>query len=212
MILRDLPILVTGFNRPKLLVNVLEQLENLEQQNVWFALDGPRVGNKSDQQLTKECFALISRSSLYSSQRSLIRPVNYGCKYGMADAITWFFQNNPRGVIIEDDLIFGKDFLQFCLVNLDKFHNNNAIGSITGYMPINIKIPQTSKINLNVSHPFFSAWGWASWADRWAKYDVELKNWRKKMSILQIIMHHGPNNPRYWIRRFNELEIGRAHV
>ena len=66
-------------------------------------------------------------------------------------------------LIIEDDLIFGRDFLQFCLVNLDKFKNNNAIGSITGYMPINIQIPQTPNNYLNVSHPFFSAWGWASW-------------------------------------------------
>jgi hypothetical protein len=204
----EVPILVTGFNRPNLLDNVLESLSLLGQQNIWVALDGPRPGLNDDKISTRACLDILLKSPVYTKERSLIRTVNAGCKYGMAEAITWFFQNNEMGIVIEDDLTFERDFLEFCLWNLERYQFDNSVGSITGFMPVVVSPNQNGTIGTSVSHKYFSAWGWASWANRWSKYDVELRNWRGQLSPFQIYMKFALENPRYWIRRFDDLESG----
>ena len=155
-----IPILVTGYNRPELLERTLDRLQNLCATNVWVAIDGPKIGKLQDEIKVYQCQSLIEKYQSMIGNRTKLNSSNLGCKYGMSEAITWFFGNVSSGIVIEDDLVFGPNFINFVTAALDCYQHDANIGSVTGYMPLNLLLhPEYKKSNL-VSHPFFSAWGW----------------------------------------------------
>lgn len=209
---RDLPVLVTGFNRPELLNNVLSNIADIGMRNVWIVLDGPRPNNAQDLVLTKQCRLILETFESMLKNRVIVREENLGCKYGMASAITWFYQNNPLGVIIEDDLEFGRDFLAFQFEALQEFKSARSVGSVTGFLPIAEEINDSSLSSFKyLSHRYFCAWGWGSWSDRWRNYEVDIKNWRSQIHPLQLLGKFGYRNFRYWRKRFDELEAGKIN-
>lgn len=206
--LSSLPILVTGFNRPALLHDTLSRLRDFGQKNVWISIDGPRLIDVRQDQFTYQCREVAKQFRDISNGRVLIRENNLGCKYGMSDAISWFFANNSMGLVIEDDIVFQSDFLRFSHDSLTFFEDDMAIGSITGFMPIEIQLNPKYMHSKYVTHPFFSAWGWGSWSNRWAKYDLEMQSWRRELSFSKLVTKVKWKFPRYWSRRFDEISSG----
>lgn len=206
---RDLPVLVTGFNRPELLNNVLSRIGDIGMRNVWIVLDGPRPNYAQDWDLTKQCRLILETFESMLKNRVIVRDENLGCKYGMASAITWFYQNNPLGVIIEDDLDFRSDFLEFQFEALHEFESAKSVGSVTGFLPIVEEIKDSSLSSFKyLSHRYFCAWGWGSWSDRWRNYEVEVRSWRSQIHPLKLVSSFGIRHSRYWVRRFDQLEAG----
>ncbi len=206
--IEELPILVTGFNRPELLNNTLSLLKDFGQVNVWIVIDGPRLDDVREDERTYQCGEIAKRFKSIANGRILIREVNLGCKYGMYDAITWFFSHNPMGLVIEDDLVFRKDFIRFGYESLITFEMDESVGSITGFMPTKIERPSTHASARYLRHPFFSAWGWGSWSNRWQKYDLEMKSWRSQLSFFQLASRVKWKFPRYWAKRFDQMSNG----
>lgn len=206
--IEELPILVTGFNRPELLNNTLSLLREFGQLNVWIVIDGPRSIDVREDELTYRCREIAKQFESIAEGRILIRDTNLGCKYGMYEAINWFFSNNTKGLVIEDDLVFRRDFLKFGYESLNSFETDETVGSITGYMPIDIDSGLLQDSLRFVRHPFFSAWGWGSWSNRWQKYDLEMKSWRSELSFLRLASRVKWHSPRYWARRFDQMSKG----
>jgi len=209
---KELPVLVTGFNRPVLLDNTLISLRKFGHENVWIVIDGPRLLSDYQDDLTYRCREVAECFKNNSSGQVLIRQNNLGCKYGMSDAISWFFSHNSKGLVIEDDLIFREDFLRFGYESLNRFEGDESVGSITGFMPIQLSSINRYKLTKYIKHSFFSAWGWGSWSSRWQKYDVEMQSWREDLSFLELIVRVKGKFPRYWRRRFDELSRGELNT
>lgn len=97
-----------------------------------------------------------------------------GCKISVSRAITWFFENEDKGIILEDDCLPHLDFFNFCNSLLNKFEYNEKISVITG------NNFQDGHIRGEGSY-YFSRychiWGWASWRRAWKLYDLDLTFW-----------------------------------
>jgi hypothetical protein len=101
----------------------------------------------------------------------LFRDRNLGCKNNVSQAISWFFENESEGIVLEDDCRPTLDFLRFASVMLEKYRDDNRIGAICGFNCFNL---QTDK---NCSYHFsrhMDVWGWASWRRVWKDYTVEI--------------------------------------
>lgn len=203
-----LPILVTGFNRPQLLYSVLCKLEELQARNIWLFVDGPRSSEIADNKGVIACRKLASQFAKLVEDRVFFPNTNLGCKFGMYQAITWFFNHNSAGVVLEDDLTFEADFLAFVENNLNIYRDDLTVGSIAGYMPLTLSHRRDLSDQQAVRHPFFSAWGWGSWANRWGKIDIDMKHWRRDLSTLQLIRRTRCLSIPYWRRRFESLSRG----
>lgn len=211
MKVQDLPILVTGFNRPHLLENVLFRLSRLGMKNIWLCLDGPRAHVQRDIESYKKNKLLLSKYSSLFGSRVLEQPLNVGCKLNMNMGISWFFENNDYGVIIEDDIIFSDSLFEYQLENLKRFEADFSVGSITGFMPVDLQFTTFgSDSRFLVSHKYFCAWGWGSWATRWREYQADIPDWQSELSILSLIERVGVKNLRYWIRRLNQMQSGQV--
>jgi hypothetical protein len=206
--INDLPILVTGFNRPQLLTSVLTKLNDFSVQNVWLFVDGPRNTVSKDARAVQECRELQKRFHGIIQDRVFFPHENLGCKYGMYQAICWFFAHNQSGVVLEDDLVFESDLLYFLAEGLEHYQDDLSVGSVTGYMPLSLSSPDHLFGNTSVRHPFFSAWGWASWANRWRMMDIEMQYWKRSLNFYRLLERSHGLALRYWYRRFNQMEEG----
>jgi len=102
---------------------------------------------------------------------------NKGLANSIVDGVSEVLNKYGKVIVLEDDLIVSKDFLEYMNNALNFYENNKNIWSISGYGP---KLPCLEKYNddlyLSVRG---SSWGWATWKDRWDTIDWEVKDFDK---------------------------------
>lgn len=174
MVLRfdhEIPILVMGFNRPKMIGKLLRTLASFGVSDVWVAVDGPRNDVSSDDLSVAQSQALVRR--YFPKARTLFRSENLGCRRAVPDAIDWFFGENSKGIILEDDILPTETFLSFATEGLTLHEGSDNVWQISGrtYLPTYCSPPG----------PFLSRipniWGWATWRDKWNQYDRDLETY-----------------------------------
>ena len=172
------PILIMGFNRPEKLSQCLSAaIRHGEGRKIYIAIDGAREGNTEDLSKALQCIAVVddyqtSRQGIISKYSA----VNKGCKDGPIVAITWFFEQEQEGIILEDDCIASADFFPYCDDLLDRYRNDPQIWIVAGDNSAQLKF------NHEYSYTFAPEpliWGWATWSDRWSRYDAEMKGWKE---------------------------------
>jgi hypothetical protein len=85
----------------------------------------------------------------------------------ISSAITWFFENEEQGIILEDDILPHQDFFLYCDELLERYKNNPQIQLISGY---NFFFEgYSSPVSYYMSN-FLQIWGWASWRRVWQTY------------------------------------------
>lgn len=178
--LNKLPILILCYNKLDSLKTIISIIRKLKFTNIYISLDGPISSKDKDNLKVLNYINKIKKKNIYKIK---INKHNKGCKIAVYDGISWFFKKEKKGVILEEDCIPSKSFFNFCHILLDRFKNNKKIGHISGTNPI-------EKYGLNESY-FYShyggVWGWATWKNRWSKYDINMKGW-KGYSKLKLYM------------------------
>ncbi len=109
---------------------------------------------------------------------------NLGCKAAVSSAISWFFENEEQGIILEDDCLPTLSFFRFCDELLARYKEQERVMMISGWSALDFA-PNPSAHTLcpkaRLSEDYFFSkynhiWGWASWARAWAKYERESSN------------------------------------
>jgi hypothetical protein len=86
----------------------------------------------------------------------------------VSSAITWFFEHNDRGIILEEDCVPHPSFFRFCDELLEAYAHDDRIGAITG------NNFQRGRVRGSESYYFSRyphCWGWATWRRAWARFD-----------------------------------------
>lgn len=176
----DVPILLIVFNRPDKTRKILDEILKTKPARLYIASDAPRVNNISDEVLCNEVKLIIDYILLNTSCKvfTLFRENNLGCKVAVSSAITWFFEHEDFGIILEDDTLPNKSFFEFCEEMLVKYYHNHSVGMICGSNLI------ANTFQCDESY-FFSrytpVWGWATWKRAWNLYDVTIAKWNESI-------------------------------
>lgn len=169
------PVLLISFNRLDYVSKVFEQIKIAKPPRLYLASDGPRTTVESDKKEIEEVRNwLLNNIDWDCEVKTRFLEVNSGgCAYGVSSAVTWFFENEEDGIILEDDCVPSQSFFRYCEELLDKYKNEKKVWHITGYgyYP-NEKAKETYYFS-KIQH----CWGWASWADRWKYFDLDLKDY-----------------------------------
>lgn len=165
------PVLFIVFNRPDTTRKVFDRIREVKPSRLYIAADGPRAGRESDVAGCAAVRRIVQEVDWECEVKTLFSDENKGCKIAVSDAITWFFDNEPEGIILEDDCFPAYSFFFFCDQMLQRYRNDPRMFSITG----------TNKQKGGVwgdADYYFSRyvniWGWASWARAWKDYDRTL--------------------------------------
>lgn len=165
------PVLVIAFNRPAHTRQILEAVKNAKPTKIYLALDGPRSQNTNDEKSRQEILETFKSINWDCEVDTLIRTNNLGCKIGVSSAITWFFEHEEQGIILEDDCLPSTDFFGFCGDMLERYKGEESIMQING---VNYQHGQ----HRGSADYYFSriphVWGWATWRRAWKLYDIEM--------------------------------------
>ena len=102
------------------------------------------------------------------------------CNDSICSAIDQVFKEYTKIIIIEDDIITSKNFLNFMNMALDFYKFNLKIWNIVSYNPYKLEIEQ-GEYDSFITRSFMP-WGWGVWKDRWEMVDWD----RKREHLLEI--------------------------
>lgn len=183
----DTPVLFLIFNRLESTKLVFDSIRRAKPPRLYIASDGPRLNVDNELQVVNTVREFVLNNIDWDCEvTTLFRIKNKGCKYAVSEAITWFFEKEEQGIILEDDCLPSLSFFWFCESLLNKYKNDKRICHIGGTNPIDL--------NLESDEYYYSEynriWGWATWKRAWDKYDVEIKDWPeiKETKLLENIL------------------------
>ncbi|WP_186496819.1 nucleotide-diphospho-sugar transferase [Synechococcus sp. TAK9802] len=154
---------------------MVDALRKVKPRKIYIASDGAK-SNTKDIELVSKARQITELIDWDCELFTLYRPHNLGCKDAVSSAISWFFNCESSGIILEDDTIPAPDFFAYCQYMLEKYIDDKSIWMICGFNPKN----PTAITNQAFLSQNPSVWGWATWADRWKEFDLELRDWPTK--------------------------------
>lgn len=176
------PIVLFVYNRPYHTRRTLEALSKNElamQSDLFIFADGAKENASSEQLLQIEETRKVIREKQWCKNVEIIEsPKNKGLADSIIEGVTKIINQYGKIIVLEDDLLTGKYFLNYMNDALDKYKNEAKVWHITSWRdPI-----ATSNPNGSFFYPVMDCWGWATWADRWQHYKKDCAFFKKKFN------------------------------
>lgn len=188
-------VLLLAFNRPDTTARVFEAIRQARPARLYVAADGPRTSRANEAALCAEVRRIVTTVDWPCELRTLFREENLGCKRGVSSALDWFFSQEERGIVLEDDCLPSPSFFRFCEELLERFKDDRRVFSVQGtfFGPAHPPIPSYLFSKL------FHMWGWASWADRWKAVCIHEPD---VTAIRRALADEAWLGPNAWIRDY----------
>lgn len=200
------PVLFLVFNRPETTAQVFEAIRQAQPPRLYIASDGPREGRQGEAERVARVREIATAVDWPCQVKTLFREKNLGCKYAVSSGITWFFEYEEQGIILEDDCLPHPDFFAYCETLLERYAGDERVSVITGDNFQNgIKRGDGSYYFSRYNH----VWGWASWRRAWHFYDGDLSFWPEwKRSKSWSTEFPDRVERRYWEKVFDRMYVG----
>lgn len=167
-------VLFVIFKRPDFTQRVFDEIRKAQPKRLYVAADGPRADREGEAKFCEESCAIATAIDWDCEVKTLFRQENMGCKDAVSSAITWFFDNEEEGIILEDDCLPCNDFFRFCDAMLERYRYDTRIRHIGGAnLQHGQKYGTASYYYSNLTH----VWGWAGWRRVWLDYDKTLSRY-----------------------------------
>lgn len=165
------PIVLFAYNRPETTRNTIQALKNnyLAASSPLFLFSDGAKG-PHDYQAVIDTRKVLRSTSGFLSVELIESEFNLGLANSVISGVTRILAENASVIVIEDDLLTTKNFLDFMNQALDFYEPNEAVFSVGGY-----SLP----IDVGGCGDFYSAhrpssWGWGTWGSRWNVIDWQL--------------------------------------
>lgn len=193
----DVAVLFLVFNRPDHTQQVFDVIKKTRPTRFYIAADGHRSHIKGEKGIVNGVREMIlNQIDWECNVQTLFRDENLGCGLAVSGAIDWFFSQEEKGIILEDDCIPALSFFPFAESMLIKYADNQDVGTIGGF-----NMYSSSLLNNENSYSFIKfpvVWGWATWRRTWESYKFDISEYSK--SEVKSVVYRTTENPN--TRRF----------
>lgn len=172
------PIVVFGFNRPDAIRNMVSSLlqnEEAKYSDIYFFVDGPRIGKSGEREKVEEVKEFVKSVKGFNSLNYNFSDENKGLAASIIAGVSQVINQYGKAIVLEDDLVLMPNFLNYMNQGLDFYEDNEQVMSVCGHS-CKVKPPKGYPCDAY----FFtrsSSWGWGTWKDRWSNVDWELNDW-----------------------------------
>lgn len=157
------PIALFTYNRADKTQKAVESLlmnAEAKESDLFIFSDGAK--NEKAIEGVEENRKYIHSISGFKTITIIEREKNWGLANSLIAGITDVINKYGRVIVVEDDLILSPYFLKFMNDGLEKYKDNERVGTITGFVPpIEDPLPETFFLT------YFQCWGWATWKRAW---------------------------------------------
>lgn len=196
------------FNRLDTTLQVLEKIKRAKPARLYITADGPRTTREGEDLKCAETKAAVLAGIDWDCDlKTLFRDQNLGPKEAISSAITWFFETETEGIILEHDCLPADSFFRFCDVLLEKYRFDTRIWLISGNNLLKGKTwGEASYYFSNLTN----GWGWATWRRSWKDYDKDLSNYHETEVREQLQkIFDDPFIVDYWVKIFIDTQSGK---
>lgn len=158
------PVALFVFNRLERTIKTIEALRKARgahDTDLYVFCDGANE-YESDSQKSKvfEVREFIKSIRGFKTIQIFEHSLNLGLTNSIVNGLSFMLKNNTSVIVLEDDIVVGKDFLNFMNKALIRYENEPRIAAISGYsFPINEIKPYLTRTG--------SCWGWATYKRVW---------------------------------------------
>lgn len=165
---KNAPVIIFTYNRLEHTIKTINALSDnygAEETEVYIYSDGWR--NNEDSKKVQ-----LVRNYLYSLDKFkeihiVERKMNMGLADNIIDGITSIINEYGKVIVVEDDVVTSKWFLQYMNDALIKYESVNRVMAISGYLP-----PiETKGLTQSFFSEVFECWGWGTWARCWNEFE-----------------------------------------
>jgi hypothetical protein len=179
------PIVLFVYNRPwhtQQTIKALQKNELADQSDLVIYSDAYK--NDQDWSSVQQVRDYIKIIKGFKSVKVVEREDNWGLAKSIIAGVTEVVNQYGKIIVLEDDIVTSSTFLSLMNQALDRYRNEPKVWHISGW-----NYPIDSD---NLGDFFFwrvmNCWGWATWADRWAKYEKSPRKLINEWSAQQ--KHH----------------------
>ena len=178
------PVVLFVYNRPehtRQTVEALKQNIGAEETELYVFCDYPK--KESARELVEATRAYVKTITGFKQVHIAMRDENWGLAKSIINGVTEIVNRYGRIIVMEDDLVTSKYFLNYMNMGLERYEKEKQVFSITGFSHFpkgNKKLPESYFLK------FFSSWCWATWSDRWALFDPDATGWEKTKTDLEL--------------------------
>ena len=194
------PVALIIFNRPEPTAAVFAAIATARPKILLIISDGARPGRAGEAEKVAAVRAIVEAVDWPCDVRTNHAAVNMGCKLRVSSGIDWVFSQVDRAIILEDDCLPSPAFFRFAEEMLDRYAEDRRIYSISGS-----NFSDSQAADGHYFSNFALMWGWATWRDRWADYDVEPE---MPTAELRHMWWRQPISWLYWHKIFRKLTSG----
>lgn len=178
----NIPILFIIFKRDYTAIEVFKKIREIKPKKLYVAADGPR--DSQEKIRCDKTRKIINQVDWECELYCMFRDENLGCKYGPYTSISWFFEHEEEGIILEDDCVPDLTFFSFAKEMLEKYRYDGRVGMIAGHSEVSIPL-KTSYIFSR----FKACWGWATWKRAWKYMDIELQTYDYRNEVAPLMVY-----------------------
>lgn len=199
-----IPILFVIFKRKDVALRAFAQIKKVRPKQLYIACDGARPNVEGEAEMVEATRKAVLEAIDWDCEvHTRFQKSNLGCSMGVYTAINWLFDNEDRGIIIEDDCVMRDSFFPFVEEMLERYADDTRIGLVDGANYI-------EHINMPDSYVFSrykSTNGWATWRRAWQLMDMDM-SWRGTPYELSVIKNMGYKSKdiRYWYYRLKAVD------
>ena len=192
------------FKRPDTTRRVFDRIREAQPPRLYIAADGPRKDHVGESEKCQAARKVVEYIDWPCEVYRLYRDENLGCGVGPFTAITWFFEHEEQGIIIEDDILPHIDFFKYCDEMLDRYKDDESIQLIAGR---NSFYDDFQHEYSYYKSSLFHIWGWASWRRVWNTYqyntsEISFVFFKKKLNSRSLLK----KTNQYWMRIFERMQ------
>lgn len=196
------PVLFMIFKRPETTKRVFERIREVQPPRLYIAADGPRKDRKDEVDKCISTRKIVENIDWPCEVFRLYREENLGCGKGVSSAISWFFEHEEQGIIIEDDILPHVDFFNYCDEMLERYKDDEEIQLIAGTNYFYGGYPANVSYYLSC---FMSIWGWASWRRVWETYEFDVNKLDASRIRKQLYKMLPQKCARFYMNIFHEM-------
>jgi hypothetical protein len=177
------PVVLFVYNRPIHTKKVLDALSKCKESKntILYIFSDGQVSNATQDLLKKinDVRNLITNEKRFLKVITIFSDTNKGLAESVIYGISFVLNQHSKIIVLEDDLVVSRYFLEYMNDGLSIYASNSTIGSICAYWEDSIEPSKGQKYFLLNGG---DCWGWATWSDRWSVFERNAE--KIKMQLL----------------------------
>lgn len=202
------PIVLFVYNRPDHVRETWQALQACPEaasSELYVFSDGPKNETAASQvEAVRATVKELMHTLPFGNVIVTESPANKGLAASVIHGVTSVLSTHGRAIVLEDDCRVSPHFLTYMNRCLDFYEQDRTVGAIAGYVP-NLTLPSDYKGDVFATYRSCSC-AWATWADRFADVDWELKEFGEFCTHPEWVKRLNLNGNDRFLRLYRQVQ------